>query len=929
MEAPRANEPTSISSSDLDSGSVANCEDVELSAGTADYEDAEMPAGRHSAVVLELAHSATPRESNNPENYHTPSQRNSTSNRRNGSHLSSAEQTQKKGTQSGRQTTSRQESGTSLPKKPLYMRLPCVESIANWFDQMWYAESVYVRYGEGAITNVSTKGTARTKVDMGRSAATQCSFYSTGAGSEAGEISELKRQQRANISLLPLRFKDEETENEFVYNSRRLMEWRSICLFCFKILATTCVYAILACGAFGHWTFVPESFILGLHGIYATLIFLATCSVLAPAIPWIRRRLEYWLYTILAVEAAAVVIFVTNEKLKIYPSHQYDPSSMKLSVRSLSEEPAGQGICTHNVNLAVFILSMELILDAWLQFFMYLFMVSVSVVLPTRVRIAAWVQLAVLLLYCLPVFIGQRYCHALLYPELLRMLHGLIMLISSTAGSYASESKRRGLFYSWIMMKRRMKLLEAERDKPRDDNMRSGVSALQRHCKQAEVALMSAKTAPGGTNISSQIKDAVNNIKACLDIMSKSKDLYQTELKEELREKTFIKAFNVEKKTGKGLLAAVDRRVSGVQSARAGDSVAGQRMNSLPVCPAGVLLPLFTTEIASRVGVDITFNQLGFNRKVKEKDQNSSAFFECGYSLLWHYAADWGCEDSVLRTFLIEIESLYNDLPYHNSIHGAMAILYNDRSVLENFHAALTFKVLSHTSCNIFASLAKDEILEVRSNMISLILATDMKSHFGAINRLRAARQNPHFDHRKQRDDTWLIMEMCMRAADIGHSILSWDQHFEWSSRVTAEFYLQGDEEARHGRGISPLCDRDLHSSMARNQVGFLEHLVKPLFVELHSVDSMKGAFQEAVNTIDANISRWQQLQDIGVDVTFSPVVMACEDRLKGKDHVIDVSLITETRCRCPCCESGNAACKNVGRKVRINEHVEQEKHDA
>lgn len=128
---------------------------------------------------------------------------------------------------------------------------------------------------------------------------------------------------------------------------------------------------------------------------------------------------------------------------------------------------------------------------------------------------------------------------------------------------------------------------------------------------------------------------------------------------------------------------------------------------------------LQTTEIASRVGVDITFNQLGvsvpsaiylrgiprfldskrawyksvaysvaqlrhllsvcytsqFNRKVKEKDANSSAFFECGYSLLWHYAADWGCEDCVLRTFLIEIESLYNDLPYHNSIHGAMVCL--------------------------------------------------------------------------------------------------------------------------------------------------------------------------------------------------------------------------------------------------------------
>lgn len=81
-----------------------------------------------------------------------------------------------------------------------------------------------------------------------------------------------------------------------------------------------------------------------------------------------------------------------------------------------------------------------------------------------------------------------------------------------------------------------------------------------------------------------------------------------------------------------------------------------------------------------------------------------------------------------------------------------------------------------------------------------------------------------------------------MRAADIGHSIVPWDQHFEWSCRVTAEFYLQGDEESRLGRGVSPLCDRDLHSSMARNQVGFLSHIVKPLFTELNSIECMKGA---------------------------------------------------------------------------------------
>lgn len=61
-----------------------------------------------------------------------------------------------------------------------------------------------------------------------------------------------------------------------------------------------------------------------------------------------------------------------------------------------------------------------------------------------------------------------------------------------------------------------------------------------------------------------------------------------------------------------------------------------------------------------------------FHRKVKDQDANNSAFFECGYAMLRRYSPDWGCNDLVLRSFLIEIEGLYNALPYHNSIHGAM-----------------------------------------------------------------------------------------------------------------------------------------------------------------------------------------------------------------------------------------------------------------
>ncbi|XP_026189905.1 uncharacterized protein LOC34622994 [Cyclospora cayetanensis] len=889
-------------------------------------DDVEMSLHQPLAMKPESRHATAPKEGSGGEggNYAIRSQ---DSPKRMLCSASAGCSTQHKYSRSSgchRSTGNQQESKTAATKKPIYMSIPFVPAVADWLDQMWYAESIFVRCGEGSPAGTVTKRSGRTRVVVDHSsAATQGSFWSVGAGSENAEVSEIKRKQRASIQLLPLRFKDPHAEEEFVFNSSRLMIWRNICLFVFKILATTCVYGIVAAsGAFGEWSYVPSSFISGLNVVYVTLLILAVLSLVVPMIPWLRARLEYSLYFLLICEALVLASFVTHEKVYSY-TNSNDRFSANIWESRNEIALTGKEVCTSNPRLSVFVLSMELILDAWVQFFMYFFIITVSIVLPTRVRIAAWVQLAVLVIYCVPVFAGQAYCKILLYPELLRMLHAFFMLGAAVFGAYASESKRRGLFYSWLSMKRQMKLLEAERDKASDDNMRSGISALQNHCKQVEVALMCAKTAPGGADISSYIKDAATHAEASLDIMANSKDLYHTELQEELREKTFIKAFNVEKTTSKGLLSAGARSVSRVNPARTEPSVVGQGLKAVSVSSDGIRLPCFSADLASRVGVDISFNPMAFQRQIQVHDAENSAFFECGYTLLSRYSADWGCDDRTLSYFLMDIEGLYNKLPYHNSIHGAMAILYNDRSVLENFHSALTFKVLSQSASNIFRYLAKNELMEIRSNIIPLILATDMKTHFSALSRFRARRQNPAFDHRKQRDDTWLVVEMCMRAADIGHSVVDWDQHFEWSGRVTAEFYLQGDEETRLGRGVSPLCDRDLHSSMARNQVGFLSHIVKPLFAELNSVESMKGAFQGAVDTIEANTNKWQHLQDSGIDVKFSPAVVDVEEALMGKAHVLDITLLTANDCKCPCCRAGNVACQFLSMKVRINENVE------
>merc|ERR1719464_1475380 len=80
-----------------------------------------------------------------------------------------------------------------------------------------------------------------------------------------------------------------------------------------------------------------------------------------------------------------------------------------------------------------------------------------------------------------------------------------------------------------------------------------------------------------------------------------------------------------------------------------------------------------------------------------------------------------------------------------------LAIRYNDRSVLENYHVSLAFETMLKTSsCNWFALLPKDAWPEggdsspianlqqyMRRGLIEMVLATDMSGHARHMDQLR------------------------------------------------------------------------------------------------------------------------------------------------------------------------------------------------
>lgn len=56
--------------------------------------------------------------------------------------------------------------------------------------------------------------------------------------------------------------------------------------------------------------------------------------------------------------------------------------------------------------------------------------------------------------------------------------------------------------------------------------------------------------------------------------------------------------------------------------------------------------------------------------------------------------------------------------------YDARAILYNDKSVLENHHLASSFAVLNKPEFNFFTSLSKTDFKSFRDTVVDMVLAT-------------------------------------------------------------------------------------------------------------------------------------------------------------------------------------------------------------
>jgi GAF domain-containing protein len=138
---------------------------------------------------------------------------------------------------------------------------------------------------------------------------------------------------------------------------------------------------------------------------------------------------------------------------------------------------------------------------------------------------------------------------------------------------------------------------------------------------------------------------------------------------------------------------------------------------------------------------------------------------------------------------------------FHVNAQTDLALRYNDRSVMENHHCALTFAILrSGAGKGVFAGFSGEDARFARRAVCETILSTDMVQHYALTKEL----QEHGADFSAGTDaDRLLLVRVLLHGADIGNPVRGFDVAARWSRRVHEEFSAQARLEREMGLPVT------------------------------------------------------------------------------------------------------------------------------
>ena len=191
-----------------------------------------------------------------------------------------------------------------------------------------------------------------------------------------------------------------------------------------------------------------------------------------------------------------------------------------------------------------------------------------------------------------------------------------------------------------------------------------------------------------------------------------------------------------------------------------------------------------------------------------------------------------------------------------------LALIHNDSSVLERFHASEMFITLKNgnkgADMNFLTSLSSDDYKYFRNAAIEMILATDLSVGYKYIGKFNIYKEKGIKQWGNKPEDVLILMQMCLKVSDVSHPSKEMKAHKAWSVMITEEFFFQGDLEKERGLPPSPLCDRVKNFDIPKSQTGFIDFVVSPTIKDIATMLNMT----EILDNLKSNYMYWSKLHE-------------------------------------------------------------------
>ena len=266
--------------------------------------------------------------------------------------------------------------------------------------------------------------------------------------------------------------------------------------------------------------------------------------------------------------------------------------------------------------------------------------------------------------------------------------------------------------------------------------------------------------------------------------------------------------------------------------------------------------------------------------------------------------AEFSIDQPKLANFLSTIETRYGTNPYHNAVHAAnvlhhvhillcmlgvndpykrlkvflaaiihdyehigltntflvssqheYALTHNDMSPMENHSMNAAFHVMGTPDNDFMCNVPLHVRQCLRRDVISLVMSTDMATHFMHISKFRAV-----YGNKIAKSADLIDLQIVLKCADLGHTFLPTPLHIRWVKLLEEECFLQGDRERNNDMSISPLFDRS-KKGIIISQTGFFEMVVLPMVCALCDV---YPCTIDVLDAVMANAKHWLHTEDCG-----------------------------------------------------------------